>query len=83
MEAVPGKQFLDDMRAETELNWTSLSPPPMFMPGKRTGKFHVGKDQLLSDKSSRSRILMECYAVAMVDELEQPQHVQQRVTVAN
>jgi putative NADH-flavin reductase len=82
VEAVPGKQFLDDLRAETELNWTFLSPPAMFMPGERTGKFRVGNDQLLSDESGQSRISMEDYAVAMVDELEQPQHVRQRFTVA-
>lgn len=81
-EAVPGKQFLDDLRAETALDWTFLSPPAMFAPGERTGKYRVGTDQLLSDKNGQSRISMEDYAVAMVDELEHPQHTRQRFTVA-
>ena len=80
-EAIPGKQFLDDLRAETELDWTFLSPSAMFAQGERTGKFRIGKDQLLLDESGRSRISMEDFAVAMVDELEQPQHVRQRFTV--
>lgn len=82
VEAVPGKQFLDDLRSETELDWTFLSPPAMFAPGERTGKYRVGTDQLLSDESGQSCISMEDYAVAMVDELEHPQHIRQRFTVA-
>jgi uncharacterized protein len=72
VEAIPGKQFLDDLRAETALDWTFLSPPAIFAPGERTGKYRVDKDQLLSDASGQSRLSMEDYAVAMVDELEHP-----------
>jgi uncharacterized protein len=82
VEAIPGKQFLDDLRAETALDWTFLSPPAIFAPGERTGKYRVDKDQLLSDASGQSRLSMEDYAVAMVDKLEHPQHVRQRFTVA-
>lgn len=56
VEAVPGKQFLDDLCAETALDWTFLSPPAMFAPGERTGKYRVGTDQLLSDEIGLSRI---------------------------
>lgn len=82
VEAVPGKQFLDDLRAETSVDWTFLSPPASFAPGARTGKFRVGKDQLLKDEQGQSQISMEDYAIAMLDEIEQPRHLRQRFTVA-
>ena len=81
VEAIPGKQFLDELRAEAELDWTFLSPSAMFAPGERTGKFRIGRDQLLLDESGRSRISMEDYAVATVDELEHSQHVRQRFSI--
>lgn len=45
------------------------------------GKFRLGGDQLLVDAKGESRISVEDYAVAMLDELEQPKHVRQRFTV--
>ncbi|AMO98089.1 NAD dependent epimerase/dehydratase family protein [Collimonas arenae] len=82
VEAVPGKQFLDDLRAETTVDWTFLSPPALFAPGERTGKFRIGQNQLLSDEQGQSQISMEDYAIALLDEIEQPKHVRQRFTVA-
>lgn len=82
VEAVPGKQFLDDLRAETAVDWTFLSPPAMFAPGTRTGKFRVGENQLLADEKGQSQISMEDYAIALLDEIEQPKHLRQRFTVA-
>ena len=79
-EATAGGVFLDLLRAEPELSWTFVSPSAMFIPGKRTGKFRLGKDSLLvNDKSSS--ISFEDYAVAMVDEIEKPTHIRQRFTV--
>ncbi|MES1981841.1 MAG: NAD(P)-dependent oxidoreductase [Pseudomonadota bacterium] len=81
-EAAAGKKFLDDLRAEAEIDWTFLSPPAMFAPGVRTGKFRLGKDQLLSDANGQSTISMEDYAIALIDELERPLHRRARFTVA-
>jgi putative NADH-flavin reductase len=81
-EAAAGMKFLEDLRAEPELDWTFLSPPAMFAPGVRTGKFRLGKDQLLSDGNGQSTISMEDFAIALIDELEHPQHLRQRFTVA-
>ena len=49
-------------------------------PGPRTGKFRLGTDQLLVDAAGQSKISVQDYAVAMIDELEQPTHVRQRFT---
>lgn len=80
-EAEAGRKFLDALRAEQDLDWTFLSPSAEFAPGKRTGKFRLGGDQLLSDANGQSWISMEDYAIAFVDELEAPKHSRQRFTV--
>ncbi|HEY8328609.1 MAG TPA: NAD(P)-dependent oxidoreductase [Rhodanobacter sp.] len=81
VEAAAGRQALDALRAEKELDWTFLSPSAEFAPGERTGKFRLGGDQLLSDANGKSWISMEDYAIAFVDELETPKHSRQRFTV--
>jgi putative NADH-flavin reductase len=48
--------------------------------GQRTGKFRLGNDQLLVDATGESRISVQDYAVAMIDELEHPTHLRQRFT---
>ncbi|MDO9600667.1 MAG: NAD(P)-dependent oxidoreductase [Azoarcus sp.] len=69
------------LRAEEVLDWTFLSPSAHLEPGKRSGKFRLGTDQLLVDAEGNSRISLEDYAVAMIDELEQPAHSRKRFTV--
>jgi hypothetical protein len=81
LEAAAGLKFLQTLHDERELNWTFLSPSWSFMPGERTGKFRLGSDKLLTDADGQSRISMEDYAVAMVDEIENPRHPRQRFTV--
>jgi uncharacterized protein len=65
----------------SSIDWTYLSPSAFFEPGKRTGKFRLGQDQLLTAPDGKSSISMEDFAIALVDELEQPQHRGQRFTV--
>jgi putative NADH-flavin reductase len=79
-EAGAGGAFLDILRQENELAWTFLSPSALFFEGERTGKFRVGGDQLLTHEKGSS-ISFADYAIAMVDEIEKPQHVRQRFTV--
>ena len=79
-EAAKGGEFLELLRKEKDLDWTFLSPPAVIAPGERTGKFRLGKDQLLThDKGSN--ISWEDYAIAAVDELEKPAHIRERFTV--
>ena len=80
-EALAGRDFLNALRAERDLDWTFLSPSAEFAPGERTGKFRLGGDQLLTDENGQSRISMEDYAIALVDELEKPRHSRRRFTV--
>jgi putative NADH-flavin reductase len=69
------------LRAEKDLDWTFLCPSTMIFPGERTGKFRLGGDQLLIGEDGQSRISVEDYAVAMIDELENPKHTRHRFTV--
>jgi uncharacterized protein len=77
------KAALDFYRTITDIKWTYVSPPGSIAPGKRTGKYRVGLDEILIDANGESQISMEDYAVAILDELEQPRHIGKRFTVAN
>ena len=82
-EAREGREALTIWRNEAKgLDWTYLSPAAEIAPGKRTGKYRTTQDQLLKDESGRSFITFEDYAVAVLDELERPQHVAERFGVA-
>jgi putative NADH-flavin reductase len=76
------KETLYMLKKEKELEWTFLSPPASIAAGERTGHYRVGKDQLLKDKEGESKISTQDYAIAMLDELEHPQHIRERFTVA-
>ena len=80
-EGMAGRDFLNHLREERELDWTFLSPSAEFVPGQRTGKFRLGKDQLLVEPNGESKISFEDFAIALVEELEKPHHPQQRFTV--
>jgi uncharacterized protein len=67
---------------ESALDWSYLSPAAFIQPGERTGKFRLGGITLLADEKGESRISAEDYAVALVDELENPQHIRLQFTVA-
>ena len=71
---------LEVLKSST-INWTSLCPAAYFDPGARTGRFRLGKDNLIADDKGESRISMEDYAIAMVDEIEQPLHPRSRFSV--
>ena len=66
---------------KSDINWTYFSPAAYFAPGERTGKFRLGKNDLIADAQGVSRISMEDYAIALVDELEEPKHEGERFTI--
>lgn len=65
----------------SDINWTYFSPAAYFEPGERTGKFRLGTDQLIMDSKGDSRISLEDYAIALVDELERPAYERGRFTI--
>lgn len=78
--ALAHREVLNLVR-KADLDWTYLSPAALITPGERTGKFRLGGDTLVTDARGDSRISAEDYAVAMVDELEQPGHIRKRFTL--
>jgi putative NADH-flavin reductase len=78
---VAHKEALDIFRANQTVNWTFFSPAAMINPGERTGKFRIGGDQLIVGENGKSEISMEDYAIAMLDEVENPKHIRQRFTI--
>jgi len=82
-EAIEGRDALGVWRAEAKgLDWTYLSPAVEIGPGERTGRYRTTGDQALFDAQGKSFISYDDYAVAVLDELERPQHVGRRFGVA-
>jgi putative NADH-flavin reductase len=80
-EDLAQKAALDYYRTVRDVSWTYVSPPGAPLPGQRTGVFRLGDDTLIVNDNGESRISMEDYAVAIVNEAENPQHVGRRFTV--
>lgn len=80
-----GNFYLNVLTKEHDLDWVFFSPAGAFEDadkGKRTGKFRLGKDDLIVDPATgTSHISVQDYAIAMVDELEKPAHHQERFTI--
>jgi putative NADH-flavin reductase len=75
-------EVLQQLRSQNMLNWSFLSPAAEIFPGDKSGSFRLGLDNLLTDNEGKSRISNGDYAAAMLDEAEQPQHINQRFCVA-
>jgi putative NADH-flavin reductase len=80
-----GDFYLNNLMNEHDLDWVFFSPAGAFEDadkGQRTGKFRLGKDDLIVDPATGiSHISVQDYAVAMVDELEKPAHHKERFTI--
>lgn len=76
-----GEFYLNTLMNEKDLDWVFFSPAGSLEPGERTGKFRLGKDDLIVDENGKSHISVEDYAVAMVDELEKESHHYERFTI--
>lgn len=80
-----GEFYLDTLTKEKEIDWVFFSPAGNLGnmgSGVRTGKYRLGKDDMLFDEKGESFISVEDYAVAMIDELEQKNHHYERFTAA-
>lgn len=74
-------QFDAVRTADTEVDWTYVSPSALLEPGVRTGAYRLGADELIVDAEGNSSISMEDLAVALLDEAERPKHHRTRFTV--
>ena len=77
-ESETGTQALELLRAANPSPWTLISPAPEIAPGERTGTYRTELEVPAGDAISA-----EDFAVAMVDEILEPKHIDSRFTVAN
>lgn len=84
-DGVAHAEVLTQLRALPDgVDWFSLSPPAMYNSenrGERTGIFRVGDDVLLLDDDGNSHIGGADYAIAFVDEIDNPRHHRALFTV--
>ncbi len=83
--ALAARDYLNILKEEKELEWTFLSPALEMHQGTsgiRKGTYRTGLENPVFDADKRSVISVEDVAFAIVDELEKPQHIRQRFTVA-
>lgn len=80
--ALGAREALNLIKTETTLDWTFLSPAILLEPGERTGKYRLGLEEPLFDGAAPAKISTADLAVAMLDEIEAPKHIQQRFTAA-
>ena len=73
---------LEDLQQSEGFEWTFVSPAAFFDPeGKRTGSYQTGKDNFIVNAKGESYVSYADYAIAIVDELENPKHINERFTV--
>ncbi len=83
--ALAAREYLNILKAETDLDWTFLSPAIEMhhgTSGVRKGEYRKGLENPVFDEAGRSIISVEDTAMAIVDELEVHQHSRERFTVA-
>lgn len=75
---------LKDLQNADSIQWTYISPSAFFDPqGDRTGSYQKGKDHLLVNSQGQSYISYADYAIAVLDEIENPKHLNERFTVVS
>ena len=73
---------LEELRARTDVKWTYISPAGDFQAdGPRTGKYLLGGEELLLNAKGESVISYADYAIAVVDEAVNGNHIRQRISV--
>ena len=77
-EALAMGSILDFYTSASGLDWTMLAPAPAIAPGPATGSIALGNDSPAGDHVSTGD-----FAVAALDEIEDPKHLHRRFTVAS
>jgi len=75
---------LKELQETTDVKWKFVSPAGHFDPeGKRTGSYQLGKDNLILNAKGDSYVSYADYAIAIVDEIENPKHINERFSVVS
>lgn len=75
---------LAELRERKDVQWTFISPAADFQAkGARTGKYILGGEELTLNSKGESVISYADYAIAMIDEVVNGNHIQQRISVVS
>lgn len=73
---------LGELRSRNDVKWTYISPAGDFQAeGERSGKYILAGEELTLNAKNESIISYADYAIAMIDEIEKGNHIQQRISV--
>lgn len=73
---------LSELRKRDDVKWTYISPAGDFQAeGEATGKYILGGEELTLNDKGESIISYADYAVAMLDEIADGNHIQERISV--
>ena len=73
---------LDELRKRNDVKWTFVSPAADFQAeGERTGKYILAGEEFTLNAAGESVISYADYALAMVDEIANGNHIRQRISV--
>jgi len=83
--ALAARDYLNELKQNTQLDWTFFSPAIEMHAGiatGRTGHYRLGTESPIFNTEGRSILSGEDLAVAVLDEIERPQFSRQRFTAA-
>lgn len=84
LAAAAHDEALKHLRTRTDVKWTYISPAGDFQAdGAKTGKYILGGEELTLNSRGESVISYADYAVAMVDEALNGNHINQRISVVS
>lgn len=73
---------LEELRKRNDVKWTYISPAGDFQAdGERTGKYILAGEELTLNAKGESIISYADYAIAMIDEATNGNHIQERISV--
>ena len=80
--AAAHQEALNFLRTIDDVKWTYISPAGDYQAdGERTGAYILAGEELTLNERGESMISYADYAIAMVDEMEKGNHIQQRISV--
>ena len=76
------QQAFTELQKRHDVQWTYVSPAADFQAdGARTGTYTLAGEEFTTDANGESRISYADYAIAMIDEAVNGNHLQQRISV--
>lgn len=75
---------LENLRTRNDVKWTYISPAADFQAdAPRTGEYTLAGEELAVNSNGESVVSYADYAIAMVDEIVNGNHIQQRISVVS